>query len=300
MRILFLLALTVTLVVGPSCDNNPPAGGPGGFTFPDRGGGAEARLDSAPPDLPPDLPRPDAPAPDAPVTTPPDGPVTVIPDLPQGPPDNSPTQVLDLVTGAPDGPVKPPKDSGVKPPKDGNVQPPKDGNVAPPKDGNVAPPKDGNVAPPKDAKVTPPKDSKVTKKKDSKVTKKKDSKVTPPKDQFVPPVQDTSTDICSNNCDCPQGKACKSGGCVKTTPPTYCCSKNSCPINKSCTFANGAYGFCAKAGKKCTQHCNCPQGDACLSGHCYSLFVKTYCCNKSGCPTGSPCYKLNGNKSYCP
>ena len=127
-----------------------------------------------------------------------------------------------------------------------------------------------------------------------KINKKKD--IMPPPDMQM----DISTDVCTSQCDCPQGDACKAGKCVSTSQPTYCCSKTPCPVNQPCERPNGSAGFCASGGKKCTSHCDCVQGKACVGGHCSTLYMPFYCCYKAGCPTGSACYKKSGSVSYCP
>ena len=105
---------------------------------------------------------------------------------------------------------------------------------------------------------------------------------------------------CKSHCQCSQGEACQSGKCVKTTPPTYCCTKTPCPANTICHNANDSAGICMGSGTTCKTHCDCNQGLTCVGGSCFKLGTPAYCCTKAGCPPKNSCYKTDGSKSNCP
>lgn len=105
---------------------------------------------------------------------------------------------------------------------------------------------------------------------------------------------------CKTVCDCVQGEDCTNGACQKATgTPTYCCDNAGCPAGKGCISKANLSGICPKS---CKAHCDCDQGEACVSGLCQSgpLIGKTYCCNKPGCPIGEYCYNSNGQFDQCP
>ena len=49
----------------------------------------------------------------------------------------------------------------------------------------------------------------------------------------------------------------------------------------------------------CNRTCDCPQGQACVSGECRALGTPVWCCNKEGCPTGQQCLGLDELPDVC-
>ena len=319
------LALSVAVVMAGSmaCSDNAAPGGALDSSAVVDATLVEAGTDKGPA---PDLARLDAPMthsdgpvtvkPDGPVTLPSDGPVTVKPDGPVILPPNGP------VILPPDGPVTLPPDGPVTPAPDGPVTLPPDGPVTPAPDGPVTPAPDGSAA--SDGPPPPPKDFFSG----AKCVKHCDcpqglacmaggcinvgapvyccTKSPCPAGAQCADTSNTwstcagGTTGCKSHCDCNQGEACQSGKCVKTTPPTYCCAKTPCPANTLCYNANDSAGICMGSGTTCKTHCDCTQGQTCVGGSCFTLMTLSYCCSKSGCPSGKSCYSTTGIKSFCP
>ena len=300
------MALAAVPISSCSDDSEPVA--PDGSS-PLDAASMEAGADSAPRDLAP---------PDGPVTVKPDGPVTVKPDGP--------------VTVKPDGPVTFKPDLPVTPVPDMKFKwiecaiPPPDGPTTPAPDGPVTPTPDGPVTPAPDALPDGPPIPQLDYSSGS-CNKHCDcpqgqacmlggctsigapiyccSKTPcPAGSQCVDAAGSWktcsgATTGCKTHCDCNQGEACQAGKCLKTTIPTYCCSKTPCPASTLCYNANGSASFCPGGSTGCKTHCDCSQGETCLGGNCTNLVV-SYCCTKAGCPSGKGCYQTSGTKSYCP
>lgn len=93
---------------------------------------------------------------------------------------------------------------------------------------------------------------------------------------------------------------CKQSGtdCVQTTP---ICGGNSC-VAKAAVIPNSSCqpqtGTCSTSSA-CKVDCDCSQGFACVNGQCLSPFIPVYCCDKAGCPAGSPCTDKIGATGTC-
>lgn len=286
------VAVAVALAVAGCSDDTDP-----GYSSPDSWPSADANLKEAGADGSAKL---DMKATDGPVKPGPDGPVTVKPD--------------GTVKPGPDGPVTVKPDGSVKPVPDGPVKPVPDGKPLPDSKAKDAMPPDG-------PKVYPDFFSGSTCKKhcdcaqgQACITNKCATVTAPiyccsktpcPAGKSCVTTSNTWTTCsgggttgCKQNCDCKQGEACLGSKCIKTTPATYCCTKTPCPAGTLCSNANGSAGFCPGGGTSCKTHCDCAQGKTCIGGNCISA-VTSYCCSKSNCPKGYPCYDTSGSKSYC-
>ena len=109
----------------------------------------------------------------------------------------------------------------------------------------------------------------------------------------------TAPRSCKVDCDCLQGEACLNGTCQTGTKATYCCEKNGCPVNSTCTDNRGLKGTCPQP---CQSTCDCPQGVACVNGSCKSgpLIGQQYCCENPGCPANQYCVTRQGRYNRCP
>ncbi len=104
---------------------------------------------------------------------------------------------------------------------------------------------------------------------------------------------------CTSPCDCSQGEDCRSGVCVATQPPVYCCSKTGCPSGSNCKDSSGKWGQC-KQQAQCKTACDCPQGQDCYNGQCVGIFPAVYCCENVGCPVNQACVDKNNKAGFCP
>jgi hypothetical protein len=106
---------------------------------------------------------------------------------------------------------------------------------------------------------------------------------------------------CKVDCDCPQGEACftATGKCTKELQPYYCCNRPGCVAANLCTDHAGDPGTCGSTGF-CVDQCDCPQGLTCTASLCVIGATKSYCCSKTGCPTGQACSNSDGSTGTCP
>lgn len=103
---------------------------------------------------------------------------------------------------------------------------------------------------------------------------------------------------CKSACDCPQGKDCYKGSCIRVFPAVYCCSKVGCPSGQACFTEQNKPGSCP--GTQCTSACDCKQqGQSCVRGRCVYTSPRTYCCTKPGCRAGQVCEDSNGKSGVC-
>ncbi len=114
-----------------------------------------------------------------------------------------------------------------------------------------------------------------------------------------------STKKCSKDSDC--GKQTCSVVSVGTGP--MCIEKIPTCKNGVCSATVKRYDNrkCDRAGVKCVPtasqcktHCDCPQGQACVSGQCVKPKTPVYCCTKAGCPAGQKCTDPLGKPGVCP
>ena len=150
---------------------------------------------------------------------------------------------------------------------DGPVTPGPDGPVTVKPDGPVTPAPDGPVTVKPDGPVTPVPDGSVTPVPDGPVTSAPDGPVAPAPDGKVTPAPDGKV---------PDGKAPDSN--AVDGPKIY-------P-----DFFSGA---------TCTQHCDCAQGEACITNKCATVGAPVYCCSKTPCPTGQACVTTSNTWTTC-
>lgn len=104
---------------------------------------------------------------------------------------------------------------------------------------------------------------------------------------------------CKSPCDCSQGEDCRSGVCIPTQPPVYCCSKAGCTSGSACKDATNQWGKCPTQSA-CKTPCDCPQGEDCFNGQCVGIFPAVYCCSNVGCPVGQACIDNANQNGFCP
>ncbi|MCK6512270.1 hypothetical protein L6R29_20260 [Myxococcota bacterium] len=104
---------------------------------------------------------------------------------------------------------------------------------------------------------------------------------------------------CQSPCDCAQGEDCRSGICLTTSPPVYCCGQSGCPQGERCRNASNQWATCTPQST-CASPCDCPQGDDCYRGQCIGTFPAVYCCDKVGCPQGQACFNAQNQAALCP
>jgi len=76
----------------------------------------------------------------------------------------------------------------------------------------------------------------------------------------APPPPPKPKPECAKNEDCPEGKECKSGKCVKEKPKAECATDEDCPDPKICRSEKCVY--------ECTTDDDCDEGEACENYRC--------------------------------
>lgn len=104
---------------------------------------------------------------------------------------------------------------------------------------------------------------------------------------------------CTSACNCTQGDDCRNGTCTRVFPPVYCCSNTNCPTGSACINTSGQWSTCG-GQPACTSACDCNQGEDCYRGQCIRTSPATYCCEKTGCPSGTACFDSKGQSGVCP
>lgn len=92
--------------------------------------------------------------------------------------------------------------------------------------------------------------------------------------------------------------------CKRSTPV---CQQGRCAVlvvDIPQTECHPQSGACQAPKDKCSNHCDCLQELLCAPGPqgegvCVRGIVPTYCCEKSGCPRGKPCYRADGTQTTC-
>lgn len=118
------------------------------------------------------------------------------------------------------------------------------------------------------------------------------------------PSDDTTSDensgICTTDAEC-EGGVCVGGACQSQEPEqdTPCMSDADCPADEYCQRPSGA-SFNADAPGVCVPDCtsneDCPMGQECIDGRCFSNYDCDPGNNSCDCPAGEVC---NGQTRSC-
>lgn len=113
-----------------------------------------------------------------------------------------------------------------------------------------------------------------------------------------------NTKTCKHDCDCvASGMVCDKGVCAALRRATNClsCTDSNCKEGDPCLKADKSIGTC-ESRTACKESCDCPTGEACISGFCKpSAGPANQCvsCSSNTCEHGKSCREADGQKGTC-